>query len=151
MGKFFGIILAIIFGLFLLGKCVGGNDDTYDVEAEMAAIRAEEGFDSPKLSPTTEGFSISSPSDPGASYRILKISRMKNSNLEVLSRRDGSSGTSFARREINCSAYTYRYLGEGDSLAEAEKNGPNPGTMSELTGASASSDVADAACKRGVK
>jgi hypothetical protein len=139
----------LVLGITMLVGC--GESDEYNPDVENAKIRAEEGLDSPKLEPTTEGFAISAPSDPGASYRILKIKKRGNGNLEVLSRRDGPSGTSFARREINCKAYTYRYLGEGDTRADAEKNGSSPSSMSELTGTSASADVANAACRKGVK
>lgn len=95
-----------------------------------------------------EGYAIPSPSDPRARYRILSVNRLPSSRLEVLSRRDGPSGASFARREIDCNAMTYRYLGEGESRAEAERDSPNPGPMTGLTGTSASSDVAVAACAR---
>jgi hypothetical protein len=95
-----------------------------------------------------EGYAIPSPSDPGVRYRILSVNRLPDRHLEVLSRRDGPSGTSFARREIDCEAMTYRYLGEGDSRAEAEADSPNPGPMTELTETSASSDVAVAVCAR---
>jgi hypothetical protein len=87
------------------------------------------------------------PSDPNARFRILSVNRLSNGNIEVLNRRDGPSGTSYSRREISCSAYTYRYLGEGDTLEEAKADSPNPGSMAPLTGTSASSDVADAACR----
>jgi hypothetical protein len=114
-------------------------------------MEAEERTNTPVAEPATEGFSIPAPSDPNASYRIVKISKMPNGHLEVTSRRDGTSGTSFSRREIDCRSYEYRYLDERDTLAEAEKDGSNIGSMSGLTGTSASSDVANAACKRGAK
>jgi hypothetical protein len=147
MGKFFAIIVIVLVLILIVGKCAG-DDDVYDPEVEMAKIRADEGFDSRTLPATNEGFTVSAPSDPGASYRILKIDKMANGNLEVVSRRDGPSGTSFARREINCAGYSYRYLGEGDTREEAEADGANIGEMSALTGTSASSDVANAACTR---
>ena len=148
MGNWLAGLILLVVAIALLGKCVG-DDDAYDPEVEMAKIRADEGFDSPTLPPTNEGFAIAAPSDPGASYRILNIDPIGSGNLEVLSRRDGPSGTSFARREIDCNSYTYRYLGEGDTREEAAIDGPNIGAMTELTGTSASSDVANAACKKG--
>jgi hypothetical protein len=87
------------------------------------------------------------PSDPNARFRILSVKPLGNGNIEVLNRRDGPSGTSYSRREISCSAYTFRYLGEGDTLEQAKADGSNPGSMAPLTGTSASSDVADAACR----
>ena len=148
MGNWFAGLIVLIVAIALLGKCAG-DDDVYDPEVEMAKIRAEESLYTPMLPPTDEGFSISAPSDLGASYRILRINAIEGGNLEVLSRRDGPSGTSFARREIDCRSYTYRYLGEGDTQEEAEIDTSNIGTMSALTGTSASSDAANAACKRG--
>jgi len=99
--------------------------------------------------PSTEGgYPIPSPSDPGARYRILSVRQLPGSHIEVLSRRVGPSGTSFARREIDCHGMTYRYLGEGDSRADAERGSSNPGPMTELSERSASSDVAVEACAR---
>jgi hypothetical protein len=76
------------------------------------------------------------------------VRRLAGGHLEVLSQRTGPSGTSYARREIDCRAETFRYLGEGDNRAEAERDSPNPGPMTALTGTSASSDVATEACVR---
>jgi hypothetical protein len=133
----------------LVSAC--SNSDEYNAEDERVRAQTEmatDDFSSPSLPPTNEGFAINAPSDPGVSYRILSIKGMKNGNLEVASRRDGSSGTSFARREIDCGAYIYRYLGEGDSRAEAAADKVNLAKMTALTGNSASSDVANAACKK---
>jgi len=114
-------------------------------------VAAEGNATSGKLAdkgPTTDGPAETPyPSDPNARFRILSVKRLGNGNIEVLNRRDGPSGTSYSRREISCSAYTFRYLGEGDTLDQAKANGPNPGPMAPLTGTSASSDVADAACR----
>jgi hypothetical protein len=87
-------------------------------------------------------------SDPNARFEILSNKSLPNRNIEVVTKRIGPSGISFSRREISCSNYSYRYLGEGDTLDEALKNGPNIGEMSALTGTSASSDVANEACER---
>lgn len=88
-------------------------------------------------------------SDPaGGRYHLLMVEEMENGNLEVLTRRNGSSGTSYSRREINCSApRSYRYLGDGDTRTEAEADAPNPGDMSELVSGSISSDVAEYVCR----
>jgi hypothetical protein len=91
--------------------------------------------------------SIPYASDPNAKFEILSNKPLANGNIEVMTKRIGPSGTSFSRREISCSEYEYRYLGEGDTLEEAFIDGSNPGEMSALTGMSASSDVANEACK----
>jgi len=117
----------------------GFRNQVASVEAEERELAQPSG---------EEGYAIPAPSDSGARYQILSVNRLPDGHLEVLSRRTGPSGTSFARREIDCDAMTYRYLGEGDSRAEAENDSPNAGPMTALTGTSASSDVAVAACAR---
>jgi hypothetical protein len=87
-------------------------------------------------------------SDPNARFEILSNKSLSNRNIEVVTKRIGPSGISFSRREISCADYTYRYLGDGDSLEDAMKNSPSVGEMSALTGTSASSDVANEVCKR---
>jgi hypothetical protein len=140
------LLILVLVVLMIVGKCSQSRDE-FDPEVER--IKFERENNEPTAPPTTEGFAISAPSDPGADYRILSIKRRPNGNLEVVSRRDGSSGTSFARREIDCESETYRYLGEGDTRKGAETDGPNPGPMTAITGSSASSDVLRAACARG--
>lgn len=85
-------------------------------------------------------------SDPGATYSLLRWSTLPGGNREALTRRDGRSGTSYARREIDCEARTFRYLGEGDTEAEAEVDSPDPGKMGELVPLSISAEVADYVC-----
>lgn len=145
MAKVFSIIPLGIVVLFLLGKCVG-NNEVYDSQSDVDQLRSEESSTPPAVPSAAEGLLIPTPSDPGASYRILKTDKIPNGNLEVTNQRDGPPGKSFARREIDCSANTFRYLGEGDTEAEASSDSPNISEMSELTGNSASLDVANAAC-----
>lgn len=58
------------------------------------------------------------PSDPRASY--CQVHRGANrKGVVIVSRRDGPSGTSYARRWCFCEWGTYTYLGEGDTLTEA--------------------------------
>ncbi len=117
-----------------------------EILEELANPDSAEGFDSPKLPPATEGKPINVVSDPGVTYHLLESSKMPNGNLEIVTRRDGSSGTSFARREVDCDAMTFRYLGEGDSLAEAKHDSPNIGEMSEAMSTSISGEVSRFAC-----
>lgn len=96
-----------------------------------------------------EGAPIPVRSDPArASYYLLGWQEMPNGNREALTRRDGRSGTSYARREINCRANTFRYLGEGDTRAEAEADAPNRGRMAELVPGSISSEVSEFVCRQ---
>jgi len=150
MGRAVTIIMVIFLGLFLIGKCAG-RDETSAPMADntlMDAGMSKDELDSPALPPSTEGESILVPSDPGATYLLLRWSRLPNGNLEAVTRRDGRSGTSFARREIDCDAMTFRYLGEGDTLEQALADSPNPGQMSELTSQSISTYVSEFVCRK---
>jgi len=101
-----------------------------DINAENARIRAE--AMSPSLPPTNEGTPFSVSSDSQASYRLVTWSPMPNGHIQALTRRDGPSGTSFARREIDCDGRLFRYLGEGDTREQAMRDSPNIGEMSDL-------------------
>lgn len=94
-----------------------------------------------------EGIPIPVTSD-SANYYLLRWEGMPNGNREALTRRDGRSGTSYARREINCRAKAFRYLGEGDTRAEAEADAPNRGPMAELVPGSISSEVSEFVCRQ---
>ena len=89
---------------------------------------------------------ISVPSDLGAKYFLINKAKLPNGNLQVVTKRMGPSGTSFARREINCRNMTFRYTGEGDSIAEL--NSPyEKGAMGKLTPKSISTYIAQATCR----
>jgi hypothetical protein len=99
--------------------------------------------------PQTEGEPIPVPGDPAhASYQLVGWSEMPNGHREALTRRDGTSGTSYARREIDCSKQQFRYLGEGDTRQEAEEDLSNPDEMAELVPGSISSEVAAFVCAK---
>lgn len=91
------------------------------------------------------------PSDSGASYLLIRWRRVPNGHLESVSRRDGPSGVSYARREIDCDAMTFRYLGEGDTLEDAEADSPNRGEMADLTPESISTYVSQFTCAKAGK
>lgn len=95
-----------------------------------------------------EGVSIPVESDPRAKYQLVSWSGMPNGHREALTRRDGTSGTSYARREIDCAGRRFRYLGEGDTREEAEAAAPDPGRMAELVPGSISSEVSDFVCAK---
>jgi hypothetical protein len=150
MGRAITIIVVIFIGLLLIGKCAGRNQTSApspDGALKDTGMTMNEPS-RPATQPATEGEPISVPSDPGAAYRLLRWSRLPNGHLEALSRRDGPSGTSFARREIDCGAMKFRYLGEGDTLEQALADSPNPGDMSELTPESISTYVSEFVCRK---
>ena len=95
--------------------------------------------------------SLSVPTDPRASYQILAVAGTKTRPI-ITTRRSGPSGVSFAKREVDCRRWTFRYLAEGDTMEElraseesrasrqTDRHGP-------LTEGSISSYVANAACR----
>lgn len=83
-------------------------------------------------------------SDLSATYYNLEIGGSGNLRT-IVTKREGKSGTSFSKREVNCSNRTFRYLGDGDSLAAMKASKPSP-NMGPLTARSISSYVADQAC-----
>ena len=90
--------------------------------------------------------SVNVPTDPRASYLILKTGKLQNGNIEVVSQRNGPSGVSYAKREVNCRNMTFRYTGEGDTLREL--NDPyQKGAMAPLTEGSISTFISRAACR----
>ena len=91
---------------------------------------------------------VSVPTDAKASYvmKIIDVGLGKNT-LAVLTRRVGSSGTSWAIREVNCSSQKFRYMGEGDTLDEVIASIDDRGKMSGLVTGSISYHIVQAACK----
>jgi hypothetical protein len=89
---------------------------------------------------------VNVPTDSRASYRILRTGKLKNGNIEVVSQRNGPSGVSYSKREVNCRNMTFRYTAEGDTLQEL--NDPyQKGAMAPLTEGSISTYISRAACR----
>lgn len=85
------------------------------------------------------------PSDSRAVYTVVERSKA-GSKRTILTKRVGPSGTTYARREVDCVGETFRYLGEGDSVAEARR-GKATDQMGPLVHGSISYYVAREACK----
>lgn len=92
------------------------------------------------------GSAFEVPSDTRARYFLLSVAPGKEGNIIAITRREGPSGTSFSRREIDCDARTFRYIGEGDTLAKAKLPASNPGDMSPLVVGSISDVAVKFAC-----
>lgn len=92
---------------------------------------------------------IAVPSDPRASYSAVERRSLGPDRVEIITRREGPSGVTFARREVDCRALTFRYLGEGDTLAQARRPGPPPTRMAQLVEGSISYHVVHFACAGG--
>jgi hypothetical protein len=65
------------------------------------------------------------PSDPRARYEAVSVDKRRDGLVEIITRRQGPSGTSFARREVDCRQRLFRYIGEGDTLEQAKRPAPN--------------------------
>jgi hypothetical protein len=119
--------------ILLIGACGRTNE-----EASAAHVAEVE----------VEGEPIPVESDSRATYQLVSWSELPNGHREALTRRDGSSGTSYARREIDCARKRFRYLGEGDTRQEAEAKTQDLGKMAELVPGSISSEVSEFVCTK---
>ena len=93
---------------------------------------------------------VSVPSDPWSRYQALDVTRKPNGRVEILTRRDGPSGTSFALREVDCRTSRFRYLGEGDTREEAME-ATNQDKLGPLTEGSISWHIARFACRSSMR
>jgi len=89
---------------------------------------------------------ISVPSDPGTRYWAVEGSRPSPTTVEILTRREGRSGSSYSVRLIDCATWQFRYSGEGKTPEEAKARKSKPAQMSPLTKGSVETDIADYAC-----
>jgi hypothetical protein len=89
--------------------------------------------------------SMSVPTDAKAKYTILEIGG-KWPNRTIVTKRVGSSGTSYSKRLYNCSNKTVKYLGTGDSPAEMAQSKPDP-NMAPIVPQSIADYVGRQACK----
>jgi hypothetical protein len=67
--------------------------------------------------------------------------------VEILTRRDGKTGTTYTRRVIDCAERTFRYLGEGTSEAMARAGHGAEREMSPLREGTIPFQVAAYACR----
>ena len=98
--------------------------------------------------PNEGGTPYDVPADAKASYVLLSVKPGEGGNIIAMTRRTGSSGTSYSNREIDCGAQLARYIGEGDTREEAEKPAPNPGDMAGLVEGSSTWAAVQAACAK---
>jgi hypothetical protein len=91
---------------------------------------------------------ISIPSDRTANYTAMQITRKANDLVEIATRRIGTSGTTFALREVNCRTTQARYLGEGDTLEEAMRRKNSDSSLKPLLEGSISWEVSRYACQQ---
>jgi hypothetical protein len=148
LGTFVVLVLIV---LLVIGQCSRESQpQTNDVQPSAASEPQQPEQPSPDRA-GEGGEPVPVLSDPRARYWLLDWSRMSNGNLEALTRRSGPSGVRYARREIDCGTMTFRYLGEGDSVAEARQDSPNPGGMGDLVAGSISTEVSQFVCRKARK
>ena len=138
------LFVACLFTCFTFNAC--SNPIDAEDEENLEAFNAE--MDAVSSATAEEGERIAVPSDPRASYQLLDVSKMPNGNVEALTKRNGPSGTSFARREISCNTMQFRYLGEGDSKEEALVERPNVGKLSDILPPSISATITLYVCSK---
>lgn len=86
------------------------------------------------------------PTDANAMYTVLEVGG-SFPNRTIVTKRVGSSGTSFAKRQYNCANGTVRYLGDGDTLVEMARSKPSP-SMAPIVPRSIADYVGNRACAR---
>ena len=73
------------------------------------------------------------PSDSKAQFFVLEKDG-KGAQRTIVTKRVGSSGTSFSKRLYNCNDNTVKYLGTGDSLASMATSKADPNMASIVQG-----------------
>lgn len=100
----------------------------------------------PAASEDQKGARIEVWSDANAKYTDQGSGVLDNGNLWLITRRDGPSGVSYAKREIDCGAGEFRYTQEGDTLESMSD--VKDAEMAPLTEGSISTLVSDYACRK---
>lgn len=84
------------------------------------------------------------PSDPNATFTIIERSG-KGRVRTIVTKREGSSGVSYSRRQYDCQAATWKYLGTGDTPAKMNSSKPE-NKMTPVHDGSIASYVGGIAC-----
>ncbi|AYL46571.1 hypothetical protein AAH500_001761 [Salmonella enterica] len=88
---------------------------------------------------------ISVPTDSKASYTILE-KNLNGSMATITTKREGSSGVSYSKRLYDCSAWTVKYLGSGDTLERMRSSAPDK-NMAPIVDNSIAYYIGQKACK----
>ncbi|HAJ7389262.1 TPA: hypothetical protein HNV44_10255 [Escherichia coli] len=88
---------------------------------------------------------ISIPTDSKAKYTILEQD-LNGSMATITTKREGSSGVSYSKRQYDCSAWTVRYLGSGDTLEGMQSSAPDK-NMAPIVDNSIAYYIGQKACK----
>ncbi|ELP0296190.1 TPA: hypothetical protein OUF01_000787 [Klebsiella michiganensis] len=88
-------------------------------------------------------FSI--PTDSKAKYTIIDKT-LNGSMATITTMREGPSGTSYSQRLYDCTSWTVKYLGDGDTLEQMKASKPDEG-MSPVVDNSIAYYIGQKACK----
>ncbi|EIX9519321.1 hypothetical protein ACWA9T_001889 [Klebsiella pneumoniae] len=88
---------------------------------------------------------ISIPTDSKAKYTIIDKS-LNGSMATITTMREGPSGTSYSQRLYDCTSWTVKYLGDGDTLEQMKASKPDEG-MSPIVDNSIAYYIGQRACK----
>ncbi len=89
---------------------------------------------------------IGVPTDPKAKYTVVDLKNVGGGKAEITTKRDGPSGTSYAKRLVDCGSMRFKYLGEGDTIEDLNRSKPSP-NMGPLVTGSISYHVSMYACR----
>lgn len=88
-------------------------------------------------------FSI--PTDSKAKYTIID-KNLNGSMATITTMREGPSGASYSQRLYDCTSWTVKYLGDGDTLEQMKASKPDEG-MSPIVDNSIAYYIGQKACK----
>lgn len=75
------------------------------------------------LSTVSDGDLIAVPWHKSTRLMALEVKHVAPDSVDVLTRRDAKSGTTFVLRRIDCAAHQFQYLGEGATIDRARQGG----------------------------
>lgn len=110
-----------------------------DMKKALFALLALMSFSA--VSATT--FSITT--DLKAKYTIID-KNLNGSMATITTMREGPSGTSYSQRLYDCTSWTVKYLGDGDTLEQMKASKPDEG-MSPIVDNSIAYYIGQQACK----
>jgi hypothetical protein len=100
-------------------------------------------------SPVPEAGHIQVPWHKSTRLTALEVTRTGLDTVDVLTRRDSKSGTSYALRRIDCAAREFQYLGEGATEQQAKAGRASDLKKNRLTDGTISFYVAAHVCPDG--
>ena len=103
--------------------------------------------DSAPTASAAEGTPLEVPSDPNAQYFVLEQGGTRT-RPTIVTKRVAAGGATYSRREFDCAAEKFRYLGDGDTRAAMDASPPDT-TSRPMVGGSIAADIGKAACTKG--